>query len=49
MDQSDILTSNLSETNTDFTLREHYVERIKFHMNMLNYYLNEQTNDRMGN
>jgi hypothetical protein len=49
MDQSDILTSNLSETNTDFTLREHYAERIKFHMTMLNYYLKEQKNDRMGN
>lgn len=49
MDQSDILISNLSETSMDFTLREHYNERIKFHMTMLNYYLNEQTNDRMGN
>jgi len=49
MDQSDILTLNLSETNTDFTLREHYAERIKFHMTMLNYYLKEQKNDRMGN
>jgi len=49
MDQSDILTSNLSEESTDFTLRDHYKERIKFHMTMLNYYLKEQKNDRMGN
>jgi hypothetical protein len=49
MEQSDILTSNLLEESMDFTLREHYAERIKFHMNMLNYYLKEQKNDRMGN
>ena len=49
MEQSDILTSNLLEESMDFTLREHYNERIKFHMTMLNYYLKEQKNDRMGN
>lgn len=44
-----MLILNQSEINTDFTLHEHYIERIKFHMTMLNYYLKEQKNDRMGN
>ena len=30
-----------SEESMDFTLREHYNERVSFHMEMLNYYLNE--------
>jgi len=30
------------EDNTDFTLSSHYEERIKFHMLMLDYYLNEK-------
>jgi len=29
------------------SLQHHYIERIKFHMKMLNYYLNE--NSGMGN
>jgi hypothetical protein len=29
------------------SLQNHYIERIKFHMKMLNYYLNE--NSRLGN
>ena len=34
--------------DTEITsLQDHYVERIKFHMKMLNYYLNE--NSRVGN
>ena len=33
--------------NMEFSLQEHYSERISFHMKMLNYYLNE--NSRMGN
>ena len=37
-----------SQEDTDFTLREHHKERISFHMKMLNHYLNEQKNDRMG-
>jgi len=37
------------EENTDFTLPEHYVERVKFHMKMLKYYLNEEKNCRVGN
>ena len=30
------------EESTDFTLAEHYDERIKFHMRMLRYYLNQK-------
>ena len=30
-----------STLNTEFTLPEHYTERIAFHMKMLNYYLKE--------
>jgi hypothetical protein len=30
-----------SQDDTDFTLKNHYLERIKHHMKMLNYYLNE--------
>jgi len=29
------------QEDTDFTLHNHYKERIAFHMKMLNYYLNE--------
>ena len=29
------------EDDTDFTLSEHYAERINFHTKMLSYYLNE--------
>lgn len=31
-----------SEESTDFTLAEHYTERINFHSKMLNYYLREE-------
>jgi hypothetical protein len=36
------------EENTVFTLPEYYAERIKFHMKMLKYYLNEERDCRMG-
>jgi hypothetical protein len=45
---SAIETSTNSEENTDFTLVDHYEERIDFHMKMLNYYLNEKTNEIMA-
>lgn len=48
MDQLDMQTSTELEESTDFTLHDHHKERISFHMRMLNYYLNEQKNDRMG-
>ena len=49
MDQLDTQISTELEESTDFTLRDHYNERISFHMRMLNHYLKEQKNDRMGN
>ena len=49
MDQLDTQTSIKLEESTDFTLHEHHKERISFHMRMLNHYLKEQKNDRMGN
>jgi hypothetical protein len=48
MEQSDILILNQSEESMDFSLRDHYAERIRYHMTMLNYYLKEEKNDRMG-
>lgn len=30
-----------SQDDTDFTLKNHYLERITHHMKMLNYYFNE--------
>ena len=48
MDQLDTQTSTELEESTDFTLRDHYTERVSFHMKMLNHYLKEQKNDRMG-
>lgn len=33
--------STKSQDNMDFTLKNHYLERIEHHMKMLNYYLNE--------
>lgn len=30
-----------SQDNMDFTLKNHYLERIAHHMKMLNYYFNE--------
>jgi len=35
-------TLKKSEDSMDFTLAEHYKERISFHMKMLMYYLNEK-------
>jgi hypothetical protein len=49
MNQLDTETSTQLEESTDFTLRDHYKERVSFHMRMLNHYLKEQKNDRMGN
>lgn len=37
-----------SEEDTAITLDSHYGERIAFHMKMLNYYLNEQTNEKLA-
>ena len=48
MDQLDTKISIELEESTDFTLRDHYKERVNFHMKMLNHYLKEQKNDRMG-
>ena len=48
MEQSDILILNQSEESMDFSLPDHYAERIRYHMTMLNYYLKEEKNDRMG-
>ena len=48
MEQLDTLTLSQSEESMDFSLRDHHTERIKHHMTMLNYYLKEQKNDRMG-
>lgn len=31
------------QKDTDFTLADHYDERIKFHWKMLKYYLDEQS------
>ena len=49
MEQLDTLTLNQSEESMDFSLHDHYAERIRYHMTMLNYYLKEEKNDRMGN
>lgn len=43
------MTSLKFTENTEFTLPEHYRERIKFHMKMLNYYLKEEKLWRAGN
>jgi hypothetical protein len=43
------MTSLESKQDTEFTLPEHYRERIAFHMKMLKYYLNEEKKyDRLG-
>ena len=42
MEESAVASSKELEDNTNFTLSNHYEERIKFHMLMLNYYLNEK-------
>ena len=49
MNQLDTKISIELEESTDFTLRDHHKERVSFHMRMLNHYLKEQKNDRMGN
>lgn len=36
------------EDDTDFSLDEHYKERIDFHMKMLYYYLNEEQNEKLA-
>lgn len=35
------------EESMDFTLDEHYKERIAYHMKMLNYYLIEELNEKL--
>lgn len=42
MEESAVARSKELEDNMSFTLSNHYEERIKFHMLMLNYYLNEK-------
>lgn len=37
-----------SRDDMDFTLKNHYSERITHHMRMLNYYLKEQQHEVMG-
>ena len=34
--------------NIEFSLSEHYGERINFHQKMLLYYLNEKQNEKLG-
>lgn len=36
------------ESNMDFTLDEYHNERIDYHMKMLNYYLNEDQNEKLA-
>jgi len=36
------------EDDTDFSLDEHYKERINFHTKMLYYYLNEEQNEKLA-
>jgi len=36
------------DDDTDFTLGSYYKERINHHMKMLNYYLKEQSNEKLG-
>lgn len=36
------------DDDTDFTLVSYYKERINHHMKMLNYYLKEQSNEKLG-
>ncbi len=36
------------EDDTDFSLDEHYKERIDFHTKMLYYYLNEEQNEKLA-
>jgi len=42
MTESTVTQSKELEDNMDFTLESHYSERVKYHMKMLNYYLNQQ-------
>jgi hypothetical protein len=41
--------STILEENMDFSLHKHHKERVEYHMKMLNYYLKEEYNDRLGN
>tara|TARA_R100001198_G_scaffold96440_1_gene86264 strand:- start:924 stop:1097 length:174 start_codon:yes stop_codon:yes gene_type:complete len=36
------------DDDMDFTLVNYYKERINHHMKMLNYYLKEQSNEKLG-
>jgi predicted DNA-binding protein len=36
------------DDDMDFTLVSYYKERINHHMKMLNYYLKEQSNEKLG-
>jgi len=36
------------EDDMDFSLDEHYKERINFHTKMLYYYLNEEQNEKLA-
>jgi len=36
------------ESDMDFTLDEYHNERIDYHMKMLNYYLNEDQNEKLA-
>ena len=42
MDQLDTLKLTESEESMDFSLHDHYKERVGYHMKMLNYYLKEE-------
>ena len=42
MEKSAVARLKELEDDMNFTLSNHYEERIKFHMLMLNYYLNEK-------
>ena len=42
MTESTVTQSKELEDNMDFTLGSHHSERVKHHMKMLNYYLNQQ-------
>jgi len=37
------------EDNMDFTLGSYYKEMVAYHMKMLNYYLKEQNDAKLGN
>lgn len=41
-------TLNKLEESMEFTLAEHYEERINFHIKMLNYYFKEKDNEKLA-